>query len=142
MTKQCFTIFIYALFLCVSPQVLSETESNNTPKIASSLREIMRGMDKDLQLISNAISREDWSLIEELASEVENHEQPKFNDELLTLFKIYDDKTHLAAKDLKTAAAEKNGYNVINQFSNLQTTCLICHQSFRKPYRDYLQRLK
>lgn len=142
MKKRYVVVLISALFISTSTPVLSETKLKDSSEITFSLREIMNKMDHDMQLISNAISREDWSLIEKLAPEIANHKQPKFNDTLLTLFKIYDDKAHQAAEDLKIAAADKNGYNVINKFSNLQTTCLICHQSFRKPYRDHLQTLE
>ena len=80
MKKRYLTIFVSTLFICISTQVLSNPDSNSTDEVASSLREIMRGMDKDMQLISNAISREDWNLVEELSPEIANHKQPKFND--------------------------------------------------------------
>lgn len=35
------------------------------------------------------------------------------------------------------AAEEKNGEKVIAEFQKMQTSCLGCHQAFRKPFVEH-----
>lgn len=107
------------------------------------LRKIMQDMGKNMQLITDGISREDWEIVAKVAPLVADHPQPPMAEKLRILqfagvnagkFKEYDEKTHLAARALEQAAMRSDGQAVISSFATLQNSCLACHQRFRKPF--------
>jgi cytochrome c556 len=107
------------------------------------LRRIMQGLGKNMQLITDGISREDWASVATLAAQLAEHPQMPTGEKLRILafagadapkFKALDDKTHHAAHGLAEAAARKDGKQVITAFAQVQSTCLACHQGFRKPF--------
>jgi cytochrome c556 len=110
------------------------------------LRKIMRDMGDDMQVITDAISREDWALIVKTAPKIADHPQPPFTEKIRILafagtnvskFKKFDGKTHAAASRLGKVAEEEDAYAVIDEFATLQKTCMACHQRFRKSFQDY-----
>jgi cytochrome c556 len=110
------------------------------------LQKIMKDMGKNMQVITDGISREDWKLIEKTAPLIADHPQPPMVEKVKILafvgadvskFKGYDGKTHEAARVLGESAAREDGYAIISDFATLQNTCLMCHQSFRKKFQEH-----
>ena len=52
-------------------------------------------------------------------------------------YKAFDDETHDNAAALAGAARSSNGEEAIMAFRRLQSTCLACHQMFRKPLQKH-----
>jgi cytochrome c556 len=126
----------------------AETETSATFSSTEplALRKIMQDMGKNMQTITDAISREDWKLVEKTAPLIANHPQPPMSEKKhiiafvgkdMSKFKGYDGKTHAAARLLKETAARKDGYGIITDFATLQNSCLMCHQRFRKPIQQH-----
>jgi len=120
------------------------SDSNSTESLA--LRKIMSDMGKNMQVITDGISREDWKLVEKAALQLAEHPQPPFTEKIrilsfvgsdVSIFKEHDKKTHDTAIALGGAAAEEDGSRVISVFSSLQNTCLTCHQRFRKSFQEH-----
>lgn len=110
------------------------------------LREIMRQLGRDMQLTTNAISLEDWERVAQLGEKIAEHPQPPMGEKMRIIsyigsnvgkFKEYDNRTHNSAKAMAAAAERGDGQAVIESFSNLQTSCLACHQSFRKGFLEH-----
>jgi cytochrome c556 len=49
-------------------------------------------------------------------------------------FREYDGEVHDAATTMEEAAIRGDGHAVINAFSEVQKSCLNCHQNFREPF--------
>lgn len=107
------------------------------------LRTIMRDMGKNMQVITDGISREDWALVEKTAPLIADHTQPPMTEKMRLLgflgsnagaFKGYDEKSRQAAQSLGQAAKRRDGTAAIAAFATLQNSCLDCHQRFRKPF--------
>jgi len=107
------------------------------------LQQVMKDLGKNMQIVTDGISREDWMLIAKAAPMIAEHPQPPFAEKMRIMafmgsdmpkFKTLDGKTHEAAVELEHAAHEKDGQKVTLAFQKLQTTCLNCHQIFRAPF--------
>ncbi len=127
--------------IIASSQAFAET--NSEPLV---LQKIMKDMGKNMQVIADGISREDWKLVEKTAPLIADHPQPPVVEKVKILayvgtdaskFKGYDRKTHEAAGVLGESAAREDGYAIISDFATLQNTCLMCHQSFRKKFQEH-----
>lgn len=110
------------------------------------LRKIMQTLGKDMQAVTDGISREDWDLVAKTAPRIADHPQPPMGERMRILafvgsdvgkFKQYDKRTQEAARALQQAAVRGDGQAVISTFATLQTTCLRCHQQFRKPFQEH-----
>ena len=110
------------------------------------LRQIMHDLGKNIQSITDAISNEDWDKVANVAPLIGDHPQPPLTEKLRILsflgtnagkFKGHDDETGLAAQALEQAGVQHDGQAVIASFAKLQSTCLACHQSFRKSLIDH-----
>lgn len=110
------------------------------------LRKIMQDLGKNMQVITDGISREDWELVAKTAPLVADHPQPPLGEKMRILrfvgtnagkFKGYDEKTDQAAQALGPAATREDGPSVISAFAKLQNSCLACHQGFRKPFLEH-----
>ncbi len=110
------------------------------------LRKIMQDMGKNMQVITDGISREDWEMVAKVAPLIADHPQPPMAEKMRILsfigsdagkFKSHDEKTHQAAQALGQAAVRGDGPSVISSFATLQNSCLACHQSFRKPLVEH-----
>jgi cytochrome c556 len=113
---------------------------------ALALRKIMQAMGKNMQLITDGLSREDWELVAKVAPLIADHPRPPLAETIGILkfigadagkFKEYDDRTHQAARAVEQAAVRSDGQSVISSFATLQNSCLACHQSFRKPFVEH-----
>lgn len=110
------------------------------------LQRVMKELGKNMQTITDGISREDWELVVKTAPMVAEHPQPPLAEKMrimafmgsdMSRFKANDGETHEAAKELEQAAREKNGQKVIAAFQKVQSSCLSCHQSFRARFVEH-----
>ncbi len=110
------------------------------------LQKIMRDMGRNMQLIVDGISREDWKQVEKNALLVADHPQPPLSEKVrimafagtnISKFKKHDGETHDAARTLAESAAREDGYAIIADFAVLQNNCLMCHQRFRKSFVEH-----
>ena len=106
----------------------------------------MKELGRNMQAITDGISREDWALIEKTAPHVADHPQPPLSERLRLMafagtdagrFKAYDGETRAAAEAVAKGASAKDGKATILAFQRLQTGCFNCHRQFRKPFVDH-----
>ncbi len=133
-----------AIFFLACGQSSAETPAPGGEPLA--LQKIMRDMGKNMQLIADGISREDWKLVEKNALLVADHPQPPLSEKVrimafvgtdISKFKEHDGKTHYAARTLSESAAREDGYAIIANFASLQNDCLMCHQHFRQSFKTH-----
>jgi cytochrome c556 len=110
------------------------------------LRRIMQEIGKNMQTITDAISREDWALVAKIAPQIAEHPEPPVIEKMRILtfigtdmgtFESQDELTHQAARALEQVAARNDGQGVITAFANLQSSCLACHKSFRQSFVEH-----
>lgn len=110
------------------------------------LRRIMQEIGKNMQTITDAISREDWALVAKVAPHIAEHPEPPVIEKMRILtfigadmgtFESQDELTHRAARALEQVAARNDGQGVITAFANLQSSCLACHKSFRQSFVEH-----
>jgi len=142
--KACFTATVICTLLAsTGPQVWADDAGKGTPL---ALRKIMQDMGKNMQLITDGISREDWEKVAKVAPLLADHPQPPLTEKMRILsfagsdvgkFKSHDKKTYHAAQELEQAALRGDGQSVISSFATLQNSCLACHQRFRKRFLEH-----
>ena len=124
--------------------VVAETDASAAKPHA--LRSVMKDLGRNMQIITDGISREDWALIEQAAARVAEHPQPPAFERLRVMafvgaragkFKAYDGETHIAAEAVANGARAKDGEATILAFQKLQTGCFNCHREFRKPFVEH-----
>lgn len=107
------------------------------------LRKIMKDLGKSMEIVTDGISREDWSLVEKTSHLIAEHPQPPLPEKMriitfmgsnMSKFKGFDEQTHEAASEMAAAAQEKHGQKVISAFQKIQSSCLGCHQAFRPEF--------
>ncbi|MFA5372182.1 MAG: cytochrome c [Sideroxydans sp.] len=107
------------------------------------LQKIMKDLGKNMQIITDGISREDWELVEKTTPLIANHPQPPLSEKMRILsfvgtnmakFKAHDGETHDQALAVGKAAKARDGQGVTLAFQKLQTSCYNCHSEFRKPF--------
>jgi cytochrome c556 len=110
------------------------------------LQKVMKELGKNMQIITDGISREDWELVAKTAPLIATHPQPPVSEKMrimkfmgaeMSKFKAFDGVTHEAAHELEHAAHEKDGHKVIAAFQQVQTSCLNCHQTFRGKFVEH-----
>jgi cytochrome c556 len=125
---------------------LSLTMTNAQAAEPLELRKIMKDLGKNMQIVTDAISREDWALVESTSPLIADHQQPPIGEKLRIItfmgtnmgkFKDFDVQAHEAASEMAAAAKEKNGEKVISAFQKTQLSCLGCHQSFRAGFVEH-----
>lgn len=123
---------------CLPSLIAAETKGSGTER--SALSAIMRGMSRNMQVITDGIAREDWTLIAETAPLIADHPRPPLAEKMRILgmlgadaasFKSHDRQTHRAAHDVRQAASRQDGIAVIAAYQRLQTACFDCHRTFR-----------
>ena len=109
-------------------------------------QKVMKELGKNMQVITDGISREDWDLVAKTAPMIAEHPQPPLAEKTriisfmgaeMSRFKSFDMQTHEAAHDLLHAAHEKDGQKVIDAFQKVQSSCLGCHQTFRSKFKEH-----
>ncbi|HEY4697210.1 MAG TPA: cytochrome c [Gallionella sp.] len=109
-------------------------------------QKVMKELGKNMQIITDGISREDWELVAKTAPMIAEHPQPPLAEKTriisfmgaeMSRFKSFDMQTHEAAHDLLHAAHEEDGQKVIEAFQKVQSSCLGCHQTFRAKFVEH-----
>jgi cytochrome c556 len=107
------------------------------------LQGIMKEMGRNMQVIVDGLSREDYALAERGALAIAEHPQPPVGEKMHILsfigsdaprFKAFDGETHDNAMALARASKDGRGDESIAAFHKLQSSCLACHQAFRKAF--------
>lgn len=107
------------------------------------LQGVMQQLGRDMQAVTGAIATEDWSNVAELSPQIARHTQPPMMEKLRILswlgsdaskFRAFDGEVHDAATAMEKAAMRGEGQAVIKAFSEVQLSCLRCHQNFREPF--------
>jgi len=138
-------LFVVAVIMAAAGSTAWASENGGGAEPLA-LQMIMQEMGRNMQIVTDAISREDWELVAKAAPLIADHPQPPLAEKLRILsfagtdagrFKSLDGQTHQAAMELKEAAVEEDGIGAIAKFAALQTGCLACHQSFRKTFREH-----
>lgn len=110
------------------------------------LQKVMKDLGKNMQTITDGISRGDWELVEKTAPLIADHPQPPMMEKMRIMsfmgtnmgkFKAHDGETHDQAQAVGKAAKAKDGPGVILAFQKLQTSCYNCHSEFRKPFVEH-----
>ncbi len=110
------------------------------------LQGIMKDMDRNMQAIVDGLSREDYAKAERAALAIAEHPQPPVGEKIRVMgfvgsnaprFKAFDGETHDNAKALARSSKSGNGEEAIVAFHKLQSSCLACHQAFRKPFQEH-----
>jgi len=103
----------------------------------------MERLDRDMQAVTGAISKEEWALVAELAPKLAKHAEPPLSEKMRILtwlgtdagkFRGFDGQVQNAATGMEDAAKRGDGQAVIAAFSRTQQGCLACHQSFRQSF--------
>lgn len=128
---------------CTASQAWANDASESKPL---ELRRIMQELGKNMQTVTDGISREDWALVAKTAPRIADHSKPPFSEKLRILsfvgsevgkYRDYDKQTYDVAQAIGQAARQQDGQMVIAAFARLQNSCLACHQSFRKPFVEH-----
>lgn len=107
------------------------------------LQGIMKDMGRNMQVIVDGLSREDYATVEKAALAIADHPQPPVGEKMRILrfvggntprFKVFDGETHANAMAVVSATKSGKGEDAITAFHKLQSSCLACHQAFRKPF--------
>ncbi len=107
------------------------------------LRTVMEKLGRDMQTVTGAISKEEWTLVAELAPKIAKHAEPPMSEKMRILawlgadagkFRGFDGQVQDAATAMEDAAKRSDGQAVIAAFSKTQQSCLACHQSFRQSF--------
>lgn len=107
------------------------------------LQKIMKDLGGNMQIVTDGISREDWTLVESTSHLIAEHPQPPLSEKMRIMtfmgtnmgkFKGFDGQTHESANEMAMAARKKDGQKVILSFQKLQSSCLACHQAFRPAF--------
>lgn len=110
------------------------------------LKKIMADIGRNMQSASYALLLEDYATVQKMADEIANHpEIPEaelvriegFLGSRMHKFELYDEKTHQLSLSLAKAAQKKDGQRAIATLHKLQSSCLVCHQAFRKPMIEH-----
>ncbi len=138
------TLFAGLTILAVTGPTVAETAA--TPAEPLMLRKIMQDMGKEMGVIAEAISREEWQQVERSAMQIADHPRPPMSERAkimalfgkdMARFKGYDTVTHDTARELAGLAVKKDADAVISTFAKLQSSCLECHRNFRKPFQEH-----
>jgi cytochrome c556 len=109
-------------------------------------QKVMKELGKNMQIVTDGISREDWELVAKTAPMIAKHPEPPLAEKQKIIgllgaemqkFKSHDMQTHEAAHELEHAAHEKNGQEVISAFHKVQSSCLSCHQAYRSKFVEH-----
>lgn len=131
-------------FLLSSCLILAASGAHAAEPLA--LQRIMKDMGRNMQIITDGISREDWDLVEKTAPLIADHPQPPFGEKARVMafaganigrFKAYDGETHDQAQAVGKAAKSGDGQGVILAFQKLQSSCYNCHSEFRKSFVEH-----
>jgi cytochrome c556 len=142
--KQTVLFMIAVIFTAAGVATGSDADDDRVAPLA--LRAIMDELNRNMQTLTDAISREDWEQVAKTAPRIADHPQPPMMEKLRILnfagsdvhkFKNFNRQTHHAATHLEEVAGKQDGHAVIAAFAALQSSCLDCHQDLRKTFKEH-----
>jgi hypothetical protein len=110
------------------------------------LRRIMQELGTSMQATVDAIAREDWARVANIAPRIASHPEPPTEEKvrIITLmgaeagrFRGFDQQSHDAARLMGQAAEKRDAEGVIAAFAKVQGACLGCHQNYRQKFLDH-----
>lgn len=141
---KCYSFLIVALLLIVSAaSVRAEVDQPVKPL---ALQGVMQQLGRDMQAVTGAIATEDWPSVAQLAEKIAQHAEPPLSEKVRILawlgsdaksFRGLDGQLKDAANTLADTAKSNAGRAVITAFSEVQHSCLACHQKFREPFVNH-----
>jgi len=141
-----FSPWLAALAIAIASSLSLPAGAADTAGKPLELRRVMQQLSAQMQRITDAIAHEDWLQVVAAAPLVARHEQPPAEEKARILgylgseagnFRALDEKTHDAAHELEHAATKGDGQAVIDAFAKVQSSCLACHQKYRKPFVEH-----
>lgn len=135
-----------ALFAALATSVMDVGAQSADPPKPMALRAVMEKLDRGMQDVTGAISKENWATVAELAPKIAKHAEPPLSEKMRILawlgtdagkFRGFDGQVHDATTSMGEAAKRGDGQAVIVNFAKAQQSCLACHQSFRKPFQEH-----
>ncbi len=139
---------VLAAALCATLTAFGATQITRAEEPAKplALRTVMQQLERDMQSVTGAISREDWAQVATLAPDIGSHAEPPLREKMRILawlgtdaskFRGFDKQTHEAAQAMGEAAARSDGQAVIVGFAKVQQSCLACHQGYRQSFKEH-----
>ena len=112
------------------------------------LQSLMATMGQKAQAILVGMIYDDFEMIEDAASWVNNHAEPtadlaKIKEELgyqAIFFKMMDTSAHNAANAIIEGAQEKNMKKISKNYAKMVKSCTRCHGAFRERLRVVLHK--
>ena len=137
--------FTFIGTLLATTAVTGQANDNAAPAPLA-LRKIMHDLGKNMQVITQGISTEDWALVAKTAALIADHPHPPLGEKMRILgfigtdsgkFKNHDEKAKQVSLALQQTTLQQDGPGVIAAFAHLQNTCLACHQGFRTSFTSH-----
>lgn len=126
--------------------LIANSASAETNEEPMKIREIMQGMQVNMQQIEQGIVQKDWELISQNALAIADHPAPPIFEKLriiaymntdMGVFKKLDKTTHQTAKELAELVLQKDKGDAGLKFTQLKESCQQCHQVFRAEFQGY-----
>lgn len=142
------TVFITLLFFVVLPVNADNNSKASDKNNNVTFKEVMQGLLIDSKNITEGIVLVDFSLIENAASNIEQHPKPSMSQRKklmkalaseITTFKRFDHVVHEGALRIKQAARDKNIDAVIDEYQKFIIGCQSCHSLFKSRLSKALQ---
>lgn len=138
------TAVAMGMFLLSASWIAAAENTRQTARFPV-LRTIMRDMGQNMQVIADAVAREDWTLVARTAPLLAARPQPSMAEKIRLVgflgpdagaFRGYDKSTRQAAQELERAASRGDGEAAAAAFATLERSCLACHRDFRQSFVD------
>ena len=116
-------------------------DGTDTPPLA--LRKIMQDMEKNMNIMADAISQKNWPLVARIAPLIADHRQPPFIEKMrimgfvgtsISKYKAYDGSVAEQAQAVGKAAKSNDAKGTELMFRTLQASCDSCHNEFQKSF--------
>ncbi len=122
--------------------------SSNTFANEPNLQSLMATMGQKAQIIMTGIAYDNFDMIEDAASWVNDHAEPTADLQIIKeelgyqgfAFKMMDKAAHNAANAIIKAAQAKDMPEVAKQYGKMVKSCVRCHNAFRERLRAVLHK--
>lgn len=142
------TVVTAVLLFVFATAVRAETDQPVKPL---ALQGVMQQLGHDMQVVTGAIATEDWFSVVQLAEKIAQHAEPPLSEKVRILawlgsdaksFRGLDGQLKEAASTLADTAKSNEGRAIITAFSEVQHSCLACHQAFRESFVEHFYRIQ
>ena len=137
------SILAAALFMVLArAAVIVRAQAAESAKPVA-LEGVMEKLERDMQAVIGAISKEDWTMVAQPAPKIARRAKPPLPEKMRILgwlaadagkFLGFDGQLHDAAVAMGEAATRGDRQEVIAALGKVQQRCLGYHQSFREPF--------